>query len=81
MTNNDQSAFGHFHPLPSFLYLTVLAAVTVFFKVKRVTVSGESRYSSEEVLEAAGIAEGENLFDPVGFISLFFLFSFWFFFF
>ena len=30
MTNNDQSAFGHFHPLPSFLYLTVLAAVTVF---------------------------------------------------
>ena len=34
----------------------ILAAVTVFFKVKRVTVSGESRYSSEEVLEAAGIA-------------------------
>ena len=32
----------------------ILAAVTVFFKVKRVTVSGESRYSAEEVLEAAG---------------------------
>lgn len=40
----------------------ILAAVTVFFKVKKVIVSGESRYSAEEVLEAAGIAEGENLF-------------------
>ncbi len=40
----------------------ILAAVTVFFKVKRVTVSGESQYSAEEVLQAAGIAEGENLF-------------------
>ena len=40
----------------------ILAAVTVFFKVKHVVVSGESQYAAGEVLKAAGIAEGENLF-------------------
>ena len=48
--------------------LLVMAAVcavlslTVFFKIEMVTVTGNSRYTVEEILEASGIRTGENLF-------------------
>lgn len=40
----------------------VTIAVTVFFKVSRVNVVGQTRYSSADVREASGIRNGDNLF-------------------
>lgn len=54
-----------------FLYklLTVLAicavivvAMTLFFRVNAIAVSGNSRYTDQEVAEASGIEPGDNLF-------------------
>ncbi len=39
----------------------ILTAVTIFFKVKSVTVTGETRYNKNEIIQAAGIETGENL--------------------
>lgn len=39
----------------------VLTAVTIFFKVKTVEAVGETRYSKQEIVQAAGIETGENL--------------------
>lgn len=49
------------------LFVTVLmlflcAAFFVFFRVKGFTVTGNSRYSDEEVVAAAGIEVGSNIF-------------------
>ncbi|MBR3641181.1 MAG: FtsQ-type POTRA domain-containing protein [Oscillibacter sp.] len=55
----------------SFLYklLSVLlicacfvAAITLFFRVETVEVFGLERYTKEEILEASGIEQGDNLF-------------------
>ena len=40
----------------------VLAAMTIFFKVRTVTVTGESRYSQDEIVAASGIEPGQNMF-------------------
>ena len=40
----------------------VVAALTVFFKVQSITVSGNARYTSEEVIAASGIEIEDNLF-------------------
>lgn len=40
----------------------VLTAVTIFFKIRTVTVTGESRYSESEIVAASGIASGQNTF-------------------
>ena len=40
----------------------VVAALTVFFKVQSITVSGNARYTSEEVVAASGIEIEDNLF-------------------
>ena len=39
----------------------VVAACVVFFRINTVTVEGNSRYTAEEVIEASGIVEGDNL--------------------
>ena len=39
----------------------IIAACVVFFRVNEVTVKGNIRYTSEEVVEASGIREGDNL--------------------
>ena len=45
--------------------LLILAAVTAacvaFFQVNHVTVSGNRRYTMEEIVDASGVQEGENL--------------------
>ncbi|MGE4276073.1 MAG: cell division protein FtsQ/DivIB [Lawsonibacter sp.] len=58
---------GRFGPL--FKLLCALAVVvaltmgaTVFFQVETVVVSGNSRYTQEEVVQATGIQTGDNLF-------------------
>lgn len=40
----------------------VVAALTIFFKVQSITVSGSARYTSEEVIAASGIEIEDNLF-------------------
>ncbi len=39
----------------------VIAACVVFFRINTVTVKGNSRYTAEEVVEASGIVNGDNL--------------------
>ena len=40
----------------------VVAALTVFFKVQSITVSGNARYTSEEIIAASSIEIEDNLF-------------------
>ena len=54
---------------PLFKLLCVAAVVvaltfgaTVFFQVETIVVSGNSRYSQEEIIQAVGIQQGDNLF-------------------
>lgn len=58
---------GRFGPL--FKLLCILAVVvaltagaTVFFRVERVSVSGNQRYSQEEIIAASGIHLGDNMY-------------------
>ncbi len=37
-------------------------SLTVLFRIETFTVTGESRYGQQEIVSAAGIAQGENLF-------------------
>lgn len=40
----------------------IFAAMTVFFKINEITVTGTSPYTSEEIIAASGITIGENTF-------------------
>lgn len=40
----------------------VVAALTLFFRVDTIVVSGTERYTEEQVIEATGIETGDNLF-------------------
>ncbi len=40
----------------------ISVALTLFFKIELISVSGNVRYRQEEVLEASGIRSGDNLF-------------------
>lgn len=44
------------------LAVALTAGATVFFRVERVAVSGNQRYTQEEVIAAAGVQLGDNLF-------------------
>ena len=41
--------------------VAVVAALTLFFKVDQVVVSGNSRYSAEEIIEVSGVEQWDNL--------------------
>lgn len=50
-------------PLMFLLICAVLVlGMSVFFKVSKITVEGNSIYTPEEIMEASGIEEGDNLF-------------------
>lgn len=58
---------GRFRPLLRILFFLLVcgalaAAITIFFKVEHVEVEGASRYSVGEVVAAAGVEPGDNLF-------------------
>lgn len=44
------------------MVIAVVAACLIFFQVENVTVEGSEKYSSEEIIEASGIEEGQNMF-------------------
>ena len=40
----------------------LVAAITLFFRVDTVVITGEKRYTEAEIREASGVADGDNLF-------------------
>ena len=48
----------------SFLLIcgAIAAALILFFRVRTVTVEGNARYTEQQVLDATGIEEGDNMF-------------------
>ncbi len=51
--------------------VAIITAMTIFFKVQTFTITGDTRYSKEQLVEAAGIQTGDNLilFDKFGAID------------
>lgn len=56
--------FGGLYKLLSFLiiFAALLAGCVVFFRVNQVVVTGNSRYTTEEIIAASGVEIGDNLF-------------------
>ena len=56
--------FGFLYKLLSVLiiFTAILAGCVAFFRVNEVEVTGNSRYSAEEIIAAAGVEIGDNLF-------------------
>ena len=56
--------FGFLYKLLSVLVIcgAVVAALTLFFRVDTIRVTGNDRYTEEEVIQASGIQLGDNLF-------------------
>ena len=57
---------GGFGPLLRLLSVVLTAvvivvALTLFFKVDHITVSGNSRYTAEEIVAVCGVGQGDNL--------------------
>ena len=44
------------------LILAVVLSLTVFFKISSFEVAGDEVYSAEQIIEASGLKNGENLF-------------------
>ena len=40
----------------------IVAAMILFFKVDSVTVEGNQRYDSQQIIEVSGVVQGDNLF-------------------
>ena len=41
--------------------VAIITAMTIFFKVQTFTLTGQTRYSKEELVAASGIQQGDNL--------------------
>ena len=56
--------FGVIYKMLSLLVIcgAIIAAMTLFFRVNTVVITGQQHYSEEEVLAATGIRTGDNLF-------------------
>ena len=50
-------------PLAFFLIIAaIIFVMSVFFKISKIEVEGNSLYSAEEIIKASGIQKGDNLF-------------------
>lgn len=56
--------FGFLYKLLSFLviFAAILIGCVVFFRVNQIVVTGNSRYSAQEIIDASGVESGDNLF-------------------
>lgn len=56
--------FGFLYKLLSVLVIcgAIVAALTLFFRVNEITVSGQQRYTAEEIQAASGVELGDNLY-------------------
>lgn len=64
--NRRRRARGSFGPLLRLLSVVltavvIVAALTLFFKVETVSVSGNSRYTTQEIIDICGVKQGDNL--------------------
>ncbi len=64
--NSRRRARGRLVPLLRVLsiFLTavvIVAALTLFFTVQQISVSGNDRYSTEEIIDVCGVVQGDNL--------------------
>ena len=65
--NRKRRSRGRFGFLYKLLSVLVILAATgtacvVFFRVSEVSVSGNTRYTEQQIISAAGVKEGDNLF-------------------
>lgn len=58
-----KSSSGRFYGILTLVVLVLVSVlgVTLFFRVQEVSVTGNTKYTSEEVVAASGILEGDNL--------------------
>lgn len=61
---NTRGRFAFIYRLMIFVVIcgAIAAALALFFKADHIEVSGNTRYSSEEIVDASGVNIGENLF-------------------
>ncbi|MDD3346630.1 FtsQ-type POTRA domain-containing protein [Oscillibacter sp.] len=59
-----RGSFGFLYKLLSVLVIcgAIVAALTLFFRVDTIVVTGQQRYTQQEVVDATGIQSGDNLF-------------------
>lgn len=59
-----RGSFGFLYKLLSTLVIcaVVVAALTLFFRVDTIEVTGTERYTAQEVIDASGVNTGDNLF-------------------
>lgn len=59
-----RGSFGFLYKLLSVLMIcgAIIAAMTLFFRVSTVEVTGQRRYSEEEIRQASGVQPGDNLY-------------------
>lgn len=59
-----RGSFSFLYKLLAFVLIctAVALALTLFFRIRTIEVSGNSRYTREDVIAAADVAEGDNLF-------------------
>lgn len=60
----NRGRFGFLYKLLSTLliFAAILTGCIVFFRVDEIVVTGQSKYTAEQIIAAAGVEEGENLF-------------------
>lgn len=60
----SRGRFGFLYVMLSFLLIAsaLIAGSVVFFRANTITIEGNERYTAEEILSAAQVEQGENLF-------------------
>ena len=60
----NRGRFGGLYQLLSFVIIlaVVLAGCIVFFRVNEITVVGQGKYTAQQIIDASGIQNGDNLF-------------------
>ena len=60
----NRGRFGVLYKLLSILliFAAILVGCIIFFRVNTMVVTGNSRYTQEEIIAAAGVEQGDNLF-------------------
>ena len=61
---HKRGRFGFLYKLLSVLAIciVIVIALTLFFRVDTITITGEDRYSESDIIEATGLSTGDNLF-------------------
>lgn len=59
-----RGSFSFLYKLLAFVLIctAIALALTLFFRLRTMEVSGNQRYTREEILQASGLQEGDNLF-------------------